>query len=127
MSKRSIFRQLLIVTALSLTPIFAVPSAFALQSVYRQDEARNPAATQWAPKRFGYSPSPQVRYLPGTAKAKRKCIPNGQARCMPQMIRNNPFFHAGMPVAEKPTRSGVTASPIVKTFNFDDYLSGGAQ
>ncbi len=95
--------------------------AQALPSYYQQDQARNPAATQWAPKRFGFMPPPQT--LPGTKKAHHKCIPNGQARCIARPNRPNPFvLHSGMASSDRPTRSGMTASPAVKTFNYDEYL-----
>lgn len=118
--------QKLSMLGLGLLILMASASAFALQSVYRQDEARNPSASQWTPKRFGFVPQ-KGNFLPGTKKTTKKCIPNGQARCMPQLNRPNPFVtHSGMASSDKPSRSGITATPVVKTFNFDDYLTGTA-
>ncbi len=116
--------QKLSTLGLGLLILTATSSSYALQSIYRQDEARNPTASQWTPKRFGFAPQ-KNNFLPGTRKTTKKCIPNGQARCMPPLNRPNPFVvHSGMASNEKPTRSGSTAAPIVKTFNFDDYLTG---
>jgi len=94
--------------------------ARALQLYYTQDQIRNPATNKWAPKRFGYMPSNQ-NYLPGTHKVKKKCIANGQARCMAPRQMFNPYASRLDSYNNMPkSRSGSTASPIVKTFDYNE-------
>lgn len=98
-------------------------SSWALTSYYPRDQIRSPAASKFTPKRFGYLPS--KRYLPGTAKVKKKCIPNGQARCIPRPERPNPYANRLDAYNNLPkTRSGSTASPVTKTFDFESYFEG---
>lgn len=119
MRKQNPIKVLFAVLTTTTLLSFALPS-HALQLYYTQDQIRNPATNQWAPKRFGYMPSNQ-RYLPGTQKTKKKCIANGQARCLPPRQMFNPYASRLDSYNNMPkTRSGSTASPIVKTFNYDE-------
>ena len=104
--------------ALCATPL---ASAWGLTQYYTRDQYRNPSASKFTPKRFGYMPS--RRYLPGTAKVKKKCIPNGQARCIARPERPNPYASRLDAYNNQPkSRSGSTASPVVKTFDFENYV-----
>lgn len=113
---KSLFSAFL-ATVLSAAPL---ASAWALTQYYARDQDRHPSASKFTPKRFGYMPS--RRYLPGTNKVKKKCIPNGQARCIARPERPNPFASRLDAYNNQPrTRSGSTASPVVKTFDFENY------
>ena len=121
MRKRSPIKFLLAVLGTAATMLSITYPSHALQLYYTQDQIRNPATNKWAPNRFGYMPSNQ-RYLPGTHKVvAKKCIANGQARCMAPRQTFNPYAsrldaYNNM----QKSRSGSTASPIVKTFNYDE-------